>query len=352
MTFSVLEGIPHTESDRSYSYSALNTLIDQSIAQYEEIIHSYVRFHIVAWMILGIELIGILLFATFLTHYSLLAIFIALFFLSLFSYFILKIYYQSQKPERFLEFRDQYIESCKKLFKYKEGVPEYHTSLASACGKLASALQGRESTYYKSLPLLSFAKGWMEMFSAWWHWHDMHKIKELLLTQSIDEHIKLVRCVPTSLELHAALANAYVMLSGLYISAARTEIENRPYIPSVEFITLMQKKFRFAAQRAIEEFKILNEYAPNDPWVHAQLAYSYHDLQMPQEEIREYETIMQLRPQDHDTQYKLGVLYFEQGLNAKGLKVYEALKSVKYSKAEQLMSYYGIVKEMETEKLM
>ena len=347
MTFSASEGIPYAQTDRCFSYSSINSLIDRSIPQYEEIIHSYVRFHIIAWMILTIELIGIIVFSTFLIQQSLLAVIVAIFFLSLFSYFILKVYYQSQKPELFLEFKDQYLEECKKILKYKEGVAENHTALAGACGKLASALQGRESTYYKSLPLMSYVKGWVEIFSAWWHWHDFHKIKELLLLQSIDEHIKLVRCAPTSLELHAALANAYVMLSGLYITATRADNENRPYTPSSEFISLMHKKFRFAAERAIEEFKILNEYAPNDPWVHAQLAYSYRDLQMPKEEIKEYETILQLRPDDYDTLYKLGTLYFEQGLNAKGLQAYEQLKKLKYPKADQLMSYYGVVHEKE-----
>ena len=96
-----------------------------------------------------------------------------------------------------------------------------------------------------------------------------------------------------------------------------------------------------AAERAIEEFKILNDYAPEDPWIHAQLAYSYHDLQMPQEEIREYETVLRLKPDDMDTLFRLGVLYFQQGMNAKGLQAYEELKRFHYKKAEALIGYYG-----------
>jgi len=95
------------------------------------------------------------------------------------------------------------------------------------------------------------------------------------------------------------------------------------------------------AERAIEEFKVLNDYAPNDPWVHAQLAYSYHDLQMPKEEIKEYETILKLNPGDRDTLYKLGLLYFQEGMNAQGLRIYEELKRSHYKKAESLMENYG-----------
>ena len=100
-------------------------------------------------------------------------------------------------------------------------------------------------------------------------------------------------------------------------------------------------KFRATAERAIEEFKILNHYAPDDPWVHLQLAYSYHDLGMPDKETREYETVLKLCPDDRDILYKLGTLYFQQGQNAKGLQVYEELKDCNYKKAQQVISRYG-----------
>ena len=62
---------------------------------------------------------------------------------------------------------------------------------------------------------------------------------------------------------------------------------------------------------------------------------------MPEEEIREYETILQLCPDDKETLFKLGKLYFEQGQNAKGLQVYENLKHSHYTKAESLIHFYG-----------
>jgi hypothetical protein len=103
----------------------------------------------------------------------------------------------------------------------------------------------------------------------------------------------------------------------------------------------LKKKFRETAGKAIEELKILSEFAPDDPWVHSQLAYSYHDLQMPVQEIREYETICRLAPQDKDALLKLGTLYFQLGENALGLKVFEELRRSHYKKAEQLIESYG-----------
>jgi tetratricopeptide (TPR) repeat protein len=75
--------------------------------------------------------------------------------------------------------------------------------------------------------------------------------------------------------------------------------------------------------------------------VHAQLAYSYHDLKMPQEEIKEYETLLTLIPGDHEIIFKLGMLYFQQGLNAQGLRMYDQLKRTHFKKAEDLIKFYG-----------
>jgi tetratricopeptide (TPR) repeat protein len=132
------------------------------------------------------------------------------------------------------------------------------------------------------------------------------------------------------------------MLSGLYIDPRTLEgYDEERWIPSDKYSEGFVEKFRFTAERAIEEFKILSEYAPDDPWVHIQLAYSYHDLQMPLEEIKEYETIKRLQPDDLDNLFKLGILYFQQGWNAKGLRVYEELKKAHYAKAEALIKFYG-----------
>lgn len=204
-------------------------------------------------------------------------------------------------------------------------------AIANACCRLSETFSGRESLYYRPYRWLEFLAPKMETFSEWWHWRDIYRMRELLLLASLEEHIKLVRCEPTSLEIHAALANAYVMLSTLYAKQMGKK----------EFDQSLETKFRTTSEKAIEEFKILSDYAPNDPWVHLQLAYSYHDLQMPLEEIKEYEMILRINPDDKEALFKLGTLYFQQGMNAKGLRVYEELKHYNFKKAEILIRFYG-----------
>lgn len=315
---------------------------DVASIHFDRIIKYHSAFHIFFLLLCVTEVALLITFFTLLSQSLILALCLAIVFFTCFAYFTLRLYFQTKKPEQIKEIKDIYVSSCKTLFNYQEGCAESHFSLASACCKLANRLHAREYTFYKPPSWLEVIAPIIEKLSCWSHWQDLHIFKESLLQVSVNEHIKLVKCQPTSLEAHAALANAYVMLSGLYIDPRKMEgYEDDRWIPSDKYNEAFESKFRIIAERAIEEFKILSEYAPDDPWVHSQLAYSYHDLQMPAEEIREYEAIYKLIPDDKDNLFKLGVLYFQQGFNAKGLRVYEELKKAHYKKAESLIKYYG-----------
>lgn len=342
MTTSRIEGEGYFHLNNFFYNDQINKIIDPLLPQFKRMIKSYVAFNMLFLAIGFIEFVLMIVFFTILAQSSILAFSLALVFLTFFSYFVLRIYLQSKKPEQFLEIRDRYILACKNFINFQEGVPEHHIALANACCKLADSLHGKEYLLYQLPDWLDFASPYLENFSCWWHWQDIHRMKELLLIASVNENIKLVKCEPTNLEVHAALANAYVMLSGLYVDPRKIEgYDEDRWVSPERFSDTLELKFRATAERAIEEFKILNNYAPNDPWVHAQLAYSYHDLQMPKEEIQEYEIILKLNPEDKETLYKLGVLYFQQGLNAQGLRVYEELKRSHYKKAENLINFYG-----------
>jgi tetratricopeptide (TPR) repeat protein len=274
---------------------------------------------------------------------SLVAMGLALFFLTLFSYYILRVYFRTQRPEQMHYLVSRYISACQVLLNYQKGVPEHHLALANACLKLAKMLEGKEDELYHLPRWLAFLSKNVEHISAWWHWEDVHAIREILLQKSIEEHIELVKCEPTGMEAHTALANTYVMLSSLYVTNEKQEdAEEADFWTPPKFRSpLMEKKFRQTAERAIEEFKIIGDYAPNDPWVHSQLAYSYRDLKMPEQEIKEYEILLKLMPEEKDTMYKLGVLYFQQGREADGLQIYEKLKRSHLKKAEALIKHYG-----------
>lgn len=328
--------------DKSAYYDQLNKAFDPIFFEFDGIMQRYVAFNLFFLGICAIEIVLLVSFFAFLVHSLILAISLAGLFFTFFAYFTLRIYFQTKKPEQLNVIKGRYLGMCRALISYPEGTEEHYIAMANACGKLANRLHAREYNYYRLPKWLSYFSPLMERFSCWWHWEDIHSMKEMLLEEAVNEHIKFVKSQPTSLEAHAALANAYVMLSGLYINPKKLDgYDEELWIPAEKYSEEFEKKFRFTAERAIEEFKILSEYAPDDPWVHSQLAYSYHDLQMPLEEIREYETIQKLVSDDKDNLYKLGALYFQQGMNAKGLRVYEELKKSNYNKADGLIKQYG-----------
>jgi tetratricopeptide (TPR) repeat protein len=269
---------------------------------------------------------------------SRLALCLALFFFTLFSLFVLRLYLRSQRPSLYAKVRDLFVKRCKELLAYQEGIAQHHLLLAQALSRMASALEGAEYQLYPLPHLLAGLDPTFRRFSCWWHWEDVLNIRELLIQAAIDEQLRVVHLEPTSLEAHVALANSYVLLSQLY---AEPREDDEHYIPNERHDLDMHLRFRESAQKAIEEFHILNEYAPEDPWIHEQLAYSYRDLQMPQEEIKQYEAILRLRPDDNETLFRLGLLYFQLGQNARGLKVYEELRRSHYKKAESLIKFYG-----------
>jgi tetratricopeptide (TPR) repeat protein len=90
----------------------------------------------------------------------------------------------------------------------------------------------------------------------------------------------------------------------------------------------------------MEELKIVDAYAPSDPWVHAQMALVYHDLGDIEHEIAEYELLTRISPSDGNLRYRLGVLYFQMGKPSLGLKIYEELKSASDPRADGLIAQY------------
>ncbi len=304
-------------------------------------------FYIGFFLILAVELLAFVICASSLVDTFFIGIALAIVFFTLLVFSILRLYFEEELPERFIQLRDTYLEKCKKMWGYKEGSPASYLHIANALFRPVAALQEQDKNLYR-LPYNIKGCSYLQFLLEALHRSDLLAIKELFLQASIAEHIKLVRCEPTNLEIHAALANAYVMLSSLYQNQETVEAKNWNELsfwmrPSEKTAKMLQAKFRSACQKAMEEFSILKEYAPHDPWVHTQLAYSFRDLGMSDKEIQEYEILADLQPQDNQILYKLGLLYFEQGHNAKGLQVYERLKNVNFKKAEDLIQHYGSI---------
>lgn len=341
MTTTTLDGEDVFPFDSIFFHDQVDRVIEHTLPVFYRMIKWHVVFHLSYLLMGGLEVVLILFFLTELVKSSFLAISLAVLFFTFFSYFVLRLYLQNKKPEQFQAVLDRYADACQELIDFRDDIPEHHIALATAYTKFSTTMRGKEESIWNAPSWLDLLRPSMETFSFWWHWHDIHRMRESLQLNAVDEYLQVVKMEPTDLEVHAALANAYVTLSGLYVNPYQENGLEAKRIPHEGYRKQLIKRFRFTAERAIEEFKILNAYAPDDPWVHVQLAYSYRDLGLPREEIQEHESVLSLCPNDLDTLFRLGVLYFEQGHNAKGLEVYEELKGVHFKKAEQLITHYS-----------
>lgn len=318
--------------DDNYFQSNLPHYYRSILKQFRKISKGFVNFNLVSGVIFLLELSIFLFFLPFLSRSALLAFALGSLSLTCFSYFVLLFYFQAKKPEQFVELKKNFLQSCQQLIPLPPGIAQHHLPIAEAFSRLAHYLHDFESNFYKIPSFLQFLSPLISRFSTFCYGNDVFKIKQLFLQASIDEHLKQIRSTPTDLEVHASLANTYVALSKLYSDCREKKLQS-----------LCDEKFKAYSQLAIEEFKILSHYAPNDPWIHEQLSLGYRDLCMHDEEIKEIELLLKLRPQDKEILYRLGMIYFQQGLNAKGLQAYEELKQANFKKAEDLISSYGII---------
>jgi len=334
-----------TTSQASFSHSAadpLDRLCAEALEIFKHATRQYALFHFTFFSIGVLELVAFILFFSFLTKTTIFAFSLAGLFLTVFSYFILLFYLQAKKPDQFSEILQGFVEARLPSLSFQKGSSEYHVELSSALERLFTTLYRQEYTYYSLPNSFQTLSPLMQKFSVWAHWKDLHQMKELILLRIIKERIALVKLRPTDLAAHAHLGNAYFALSKLHMDPRKREPEEQhPYVSSDYTSTEMVEKFRRSSLRALEEYKIVSTYASNDPWVYAQLAAVYCNLELPEEEMRAYEALLKVMPSEPNALFRLGQLCFEQGLSAKGLSLYEELKKRGDERAEALIACYG-----------
>jgi tetratricopeptide (TPR) repeat protein len=297
---------------------------------------STLKIHLLFFSLFSVQLICFFALLPLKSSSLFFAVFISTFFLSFFTYIVLLFYFQAKKPEVLFSLQEEFIVSCRRMLSSPVGNAGHHLTIAEALIRLSTYLQDFEWGFYK----LPFKSLFVTRISAYFHFHDVFEMKEWLLESAIHEHLKQIRLTPTDLELHASLASTYVAMSKLY----KDPLSMGSHPRSGHF-RKKEGEFEERAQQysrlAIEEFTILSHYAMDDPWVHEQMAMGYRDLKIPEKEIEEMETLLNLKPRDKEILYRLGKLYFSQKYNAKGLQVYEELKKTNFKKAEDLIATYG-----------
>lgn len=334
---------PYSSKDTTF-HKAM-TSHDAFFAKFRAVTKFYSLFHIIFWSAGFVQLLSILLFFSFFAQTTWSALALASLFLTAFSYLVLHFYFQTKKPQQFLELKEEIEKQLREGLAKESSSATYHIDMAKAYIDLSESLHEKETLFYSINSTFTTLSPLIQKFSIWLHWKDILQMKQLFLLSSINETISFVKLHPLDLTAHARLASGYLLLSQIYMDPKKVQKPCTLRWISPEYDgEKMLEKFHAASDRAIEELTIISEYAPSDMWTHHQLAKVYQDKNMPQLEIKAYESLHQLNPGDPNVLLRLGVLYFKEGLNSKGMKIYEALKQHGSELAEELINHYDSFK--------
>ncbi|MBM3198035.1 MAG: hypothetical protein FJZ58_02110 [Chlamydiae bacterium] len=316
--------------DKSFSLTDLKPA--ETALPTQELLHKrflsiarlHALFHTAFLSFLFLQLLSLLVFLSHWSRSTISGMAIAFFFLSLFSYVVLTFFLKTQKEEQLLSLQKEFA---------KHYLPAHY---AEASLSTAAFLAEQEAISYTCSFLGKTFKHIGEKAKNWLFWKTFFRMKELLLQSGVENLVTLIKQSPTESSLHRALADAYTQLSFLYLPEFSPLLWTPSFYRSEEII----KRFSYASKRAIEELHIVQSQVGSSPELLAKIAELYRLQGKNKEEITQYEALLELAPEHAPAQLRLGILYFLQGEQAKGLALYAHLH-VNYPKeAEALIEHY------------
>lgn len=319
------------------------------LKHFKKVLFSYILFHSLFIIAFALETAFLMTLYFLGNTSSLFAIGIFSLILSVFSYLVLIFYFQAKKPEQFKQLKDWFLSVCKKSIPEEMSQSDYHLFLAQSLYTFASLFHIKElPVYLSSFPIVSFQR-LMKKCCYMWHWKDFQKMKEILLLDCIYQHLSLLKHEPTNLEVHASLGNSYLTLASVYKSMHRESLSQQEPLSLEDLKEEFLKNFKNSISKAIEEYKIISASShEDDPWVLAQLATCYHELEMYDKEIEHFEKILEISNSNQEVMSRLAYLYFQEGRNAQGFKLYKIIKEIDPKKAGDLFDYYISEAQKET----
>ena len=340
---SSLRGNKLAFSEKLFEEQAIN-LAKNTASKFKSVIRLYALLNIGFFLAGLVEFFSLIFLLPFLAKTLLIAFMVAAVFLTIFSYFVVRFYLQAKKPEQLQNLLIQFGSELRKLIPFEKPSLEYTRYTTAGIEAFLRSLAGLETSLYKAPPHLTSFQPLLEKFSIWAHFQDVQEMREMLHAQTISQCIDYVKAVPLDPAAHAALADAFIELYKIYLHPHKLGKEV-VYSFITDYYTREEilKKFKETASSALEELKIVATLKASDPWVHVKLATIYHHLNLPENEIKEYEKLVQLSDNNSDFLLRLGILYFQEQKQTEGLKVYQHLKKSNSPQAEELIRYYRVL---------
>ncbi len=304
------------------SQERVNALIEHSRQKFLLLIKASQRFHTVFFSLVGCELVSLCTLALF-SKSLFIAFALAGLCLTVFSYLLIRFYQETKHREEARAVLQEFLGAC------KDEIPEASPlSCARALHHLLHVINFKDLELHANHPFL-------QKCLVWLHWKEVHEMQKRLLHHALEYHIQAIKEEPQDIQAHASLAQAYLSLGHVYCPP-----EDFLWVPKAFLGKPMQDNAKRCFEFALQEWKIISAFSPNDPWIHLQLAQVFYLLERSDEELKELELVHRLQPHDRDAMLHLGIKYFEQNMPAQALALYQALKKANDARAEELISHY------------
>ncbi|MBS0628383.1 MAG: tetratricopeptide repeat protein [Verrucomicrobia bacterium] len=310
----------------------LESIFSSFILESKSCFRFYAYFHVLFISFLSIQLLSFLLFFSYFTKSMACASALALFFLTLFSYFVLLFFFQTKKPEQFLSIQNTFLQAYRSIHPHSTSL-----QIAQATLQAIDLLSQEEYRFYKIEPFLLALTSLVGKCKIRLYWKNFHAMKESFYSLGIEQIIDHIKKSPLDLEAHALLAEIYLEHSKLYLPPPSSFL---PWIPPEYFSPLFHQRFFACSTRAVEECLVLQEYEEKNTWLFTKLAEIYQLQENAEQEIQCREELRSFAENDPELLFRLGVLYFKQGHNTKGLKIYEELQKDFPKEASLLIEHY------------
>ncbi|MGR3973820.1 MAG: hypothetical protein QRY72_04555 [Candidatus Rhabdochlamydia sp.] len=322
------------------SYLITANLVENTLQDLYRLIRRYLIFHTVFIVLIALQLLSLLFLIPLMAQNIAAAVVIATTFLTLFTYLVLRFYFQSRKVEQLLEIKNQFIQSAEgvqlrssqeQLWSLDQLSPIYH---------LIHSLHYTLSDELIIPSWVQITLPGMKQLTHWCLWEDAQWMKETLHRHALDTLLQWVKQYPLDLELHKTFATAYMACYAIY-QIPKTESILLPLIKRQYELSDMKEKMETLARLALEELNILLHHNPHHEWALTQLATIYGDLNWKEKEKSTYELLLSLENKNINTLYSLGLLCFELGDIAQGLSLYQQLQEANDPRAHELITHYG-----------
>ncbi len=313
-------------------------LIQETGEKLTNISKKFVSFNSIHFFIFLIEIISLFLCPFFKKNILFSAI-IAITILTIFVYLTLLSFFLVKKNEQIFLLKQNFIASYVSTNSHLFAHRKLQSNLVQLICIFIHRLEKKEYNniyLFKKLHISNTTIPWLHRFNIECHWKDRLLMKEFLYYHSIQIQLQWIKEEPVNNELHTILASSFISLYRIYNPVKNLSKSIEKKSQSVD----RARKFKKFAHCALEELKVALINNPKDLWTLSRIASVYRDLGLHEEEKQTYDMLLEFMPENEEVLFRLGILYFQQGSIANGLKTYEALKKKYDPKAEILIEKY------------